>query len=623
MSNSNMRDSPGFLVGTAGHIDHGKTTLVRALTGIDTDRLAEEKRRGISIDLGFAHLVLPDGRNVSFIDVPGHERFIKNMLAGVGGIQAVLLVVAANESVMPQTREHFAICRLLGIERGIIVLTKVDLASPEEIEITREEVADLCAGSFLQNAAVIAVSAATGQGLDQLRAVLGRLATSMPQRKDTGVARLPIDRSFAAKGFGTVVTGTLWTGSLRTGDSVTAHPIGREARVRGLQVHGTTVDEAIAGQRAAVNLVGIDHAEIERGFTISRGGDLETTRRVHAYVHWLNPSALPKVRQQLALYSGTSEITADCKIIGPGKHEGEAFVQLSLTQPALVFPGDRFVLRRQSPPDTVAGGSVLDAFPPLRRNRSKTLERLAALKGAGTQRRIDLLVSESRTGLELSVLSRQTGLAVPDIRSLVEKDKGLLLIDTANRVVTRTWVENERGKVIDWLRAFHKNNPALPGAPVASARLELPPALASFVFETPEIRLQGESIALANHRVEVSSQDARVLLEIEQIFLRAGLQPPAVSDVLKTASQQSRDSRRLLEGLIKQQKLVRVSEDLIFHASALAILRNSLSSRKGYTFSVSEFKDWAKVSRKYAIPLLEYFDRQHLTRRQGETRIVL
>src|ERR1700685_3143875 len=301
--------------GTAGHIDHGKTALVRALTGIDTDRLAEEKRRGISIDLGFAHFSLPNGRSISFIDVPGHERFIKNMLAGAGGIQAVLLIVAADESVKPQTREHFDICRLLSIRDGIIVLTKSDLANPEQISSAREDVRALCAGSFLDGAAVIPVSAVTGAGLDDLKREIGALAERMPARDVGGLARLPIDRSFAFKGFGTVVTGTLWSGTLHTGETVQIHPSNQGARIRGLQVHGKPVDTVAAGQRVALNLAGADHSEILRGFVLTRKAGLQTTKRMDVEVDWIDAAEIPNVRRQFLLHAGTAEVPAVLKVL--------------------------------------------------------------------------------------------------------------------------------------------------------------------------------------------------------------------------------------------------------------------------------------------------------------------
>ena len=315
MSDINMSGPRGFVIGTAGHIDHGKTSLIRALTGIDTDRLAEEKKRGISIDLGFAHLTLPDGHRISFIDVPGHERFIKNMLAGAAGIQAVLLIVAADESVKPQTREHFHICRLLGIEDGIIVLTKADLASPEQIAIASEDIKALCTGSFLERAPVMPVSAYTGQGLSDLKNAIARLADYGCSRDEEGLTRLPIDRSFTLKGFGTVVTGTIWTGKLHVGDTVQIHPTKREARIRGLQVHGNHVEVAAAGQRTAVNLTSVDHSEIRRGCVLTHGDGLESTKRIDVSMDWLDELDVPDKREQFLFHAGTAEIPALLKVL--------------------------------------------------------------------------------------------------------------------------------------------------------------------------------------------------------------------------------------------------------------------------------------------------------------------
>ena len=313
MSDSNMNEPRGLVAGTAGHIDHGKTSLVRALTGIDTDRLAEEKRRGISIDIGFAHLTLDTGEQISFVDVPGHERFVRNMLAGAGGIEAVLLVVAADESVKPQTREHFDICRLLGLKRGIVVLTKSDLASPEQMQKTREDVRRLTLGSFLALAPIIPVSSVTRQGFPELTGALKKLAATSTQRDASGLARLPIDRSFALKGFGTVVTGTLWSGTLRVGETVVLYPTGREARIRGLQTHGKAVDAAPAGERTAVNLTGIDHSEIRRGFVLSHPNTFQTTGAIDAAVNWIDPEDAPVKRGEFVFHIGTTEVMATVK----------------------------------------------------------------------------------------------------------------------------------------------------------------------------------------------------------------------------------------------------------------------------------------------------------------------
>ncbi len=314
MSNS-MNGPHGLVIGTAGHIDHGKTSLVRALTGIDTDRLAEEKKRGISIDLGFAHMSLPNGASVSFVDVPGHERFIKNMLAGACGIEAVMLVVAADEGVMPQTREHFEICRLLGVQRGFVVLTKLDLADAEQCQMARQSIADLCAGSFLQSASIIEASARTGLGLDDVVAELARVSERVTPRPVQGMARLPIDRSFVLKGFGTVVTGTLAQGSLSAGDTVVLHPANRRLRIRGLQVHGRQVERACMGQRTAVNLAGIEHGEIRRGDSITNATEYQSTRVLDVAIEWLPDERIPATGASLALYIGTAETSARIKIL--------------------------------------------------------------------------------------------------------------------------------------------------------------------------------------------------------------------------------------------------------------------------------------------------------------------
>jgi selenocysteine-specific elongation factor len=614
-----MTSSAGVVIGTAGHIDHGKTSLVRALTGIDTDRLAEEKKRGISIDLGFAHLTLPAGGRISFVDVPGHERFIKNMLAGAGGIHAVLLIVAADESVKPQTREHFDICRLLGIRNGMIVLTKVDLVSPEQIAVAIRDIKGLCAGSFLDRALIVQVSAVTGQGLPELKQQLSTLAQTLALRESSGLTRLPVDRSFVLKGFGTVVTGTMWGGGLHTGDSVQFHPGKSPARIRGLQVHGEPVEFATAGQRTAVNLSGIDHSEIRRGFVLTLQEGLETTSLVDVSVDWLDEAEIPKSRGQFLFHIGTAEVPAVLKVLNGG-----SLARLWMTEPILALPGDRFVLRRPSPAQTVAGGSIVDPFPPARLNRAKTIARLMALAQASPAKRVEILVEASGNGRRLPELVRLTGLPLDVIKSLVLANPKLVFVDAVQRAVSTAWIEQMRTRVLDWLRDFHAKNPSAEGAPIAQARLSLEANLAHAVFDGfPGVRVHGDIVALMSHKVQVSAADTQALSQVERAFQQAGFQPPPVSDVLRSTGADAKTARGLLEALVKSQKLVRVSEDLIFHADALAHIRKSLSLHKGRRFSVPEFKEWTQVSRKYAIPLLEYLDRQHITRREGDARIVL
>lgn len=608
----------GLVVGTAGHIDHGKTSLIRALTGIDTDRLAEEKRRGISIDLGFAHLTLSDGQRISFVDVPGHERFIKNMLAGAGGIQAVMLIVAANESVKPQTREHFEICRLLGIEHGLVVLMKVDVATAEQIANARLDVQRLCAGSFLENAPVVEVSAVTGDGLPELRKQLSVLATRIPKQDVHGFARLPIDRSFALKGFGTVVTGTLRNGTLRPGDVVLLQPGRREMRIRTLQVHGQQVKVAVAGQRTAVNLAGVTHADIERGAVLTNGAELEPTKVLDLAVDWLREDEIPAKRRKFFLHTGTSETMAMLKVLaGP-------FARLWLANPVLILPGDRFVLRRPSPPETVAGGSVIESFPPGRLNRKRTLERLQKLSSAEILQRVQMLVEESADGRRVTDLVKRLGMPWEELNPIVIGNPELVFIEAAHRVVTKAWIERTRQALITTLTDFHARNPSASGLPMAAARMKLEASVAAVIFDNfPAVRVQGDTVALATHRAQLSSEETRSLEQIERAFREGGFQPPSPTDVLKNSGVDAKKSRGMLEALVKTNRLVRVSEDVIFHTEVVSHIRKSLAAHKGRKFSIPEFKEWTQISRKYAIPLLEYLDRQHVTRREGDSRVVL
>jgi selenocysteine-specific elongation factor len=618
-----MRADSGLVIGTAGHIDHGKTSLVYALTGVDTDRLAEEKRRGISIDLGFAHCVLPDGSCVSFIDVPGHERFVRNMLAGAGGIEAVLLVVAANESVKPQTREHFEICRLLGVARGLIALTKADLATEEQLANTSRAVEALCRGSFLAGAPMIPVSLKTGEGLSELRAQLSLLATGANQadrRDPAALARLPIDRSFALKGFGTVVTGTLASGTLRNGDTVEVLPQRQEARIRGLQVHGKQVSLAVAGERTAVNLAGMEHSQISRGAVLAHPGTFETTGTIDVSVDWLAPSQIAAKRSQVFFHIGTSEVIATLKPIAGQTH----FARLFLSEPVLACPGDRFVLRQPSPAITIAGGMVIDAFPIKRLNRRKTLERLAALQDADLAARLRILVQERPPGQRVETLARVTGLPIARVRGAIRADSQFVLDSAGQVVVSRDWIREQREKLLQWLANFHKSNPAAAGAPVSQARMGLDAGLVALLLEGfAAIRVQGDLISLETHRARVSPQESQILSRMESAFREAGYQPPAASEILKSTAADPKQARAFLEALIKNGRLVRVSAELVFHADVIAHIRKSLAAHQGRRFSVPEFKAWTNISRKYAIPLLEYLDHQRITRRDGDFRVVL
>ncbi len=621
-----------IVIGTAGHIDHGKTSLVRALTGIDTDRLAEEKRRGISIDLGFAHMPLASGGAVSFIDVPGHERFIKNMLAGIGGIDAVLLVVAADESVKPQTVEHFEICRLLGVRSGLVAITKADLVAADRLARTAGDIRKLVQGSFLEGMPVVVVSSQTGAGLSELRSELGKLVSTSVARDAGGFARLPIDRSFAVRGFGTVVTGTLLSGQFSAGDSVEVYPGRRSLRIRGIQVHGKSVPTAFAGQRAAVNLTGVEAGDLQRGFVLASSGVLETTLRADAAIDWASiadtdPAAFTGRRVVVRIYTGTAEVEAGLKLLS--RSADRPFVaRLAFRQPMLLLPGDRFIIRQASPAITIAGGTVIDPFPPLRLRRDRTLVRTRRLADAGLAERVRLLVSEAAQGRSLTSLIQLTGVPGGRLNDLIRSDASLFFAEQEQRVITQDWIRGKQALTIKWLDQFHKGNPSMNGAALQTLRQALFPGIEASLTDTllrrtPSVTVQADAVALSSHSASFSEPELEAIERIEAAYRSSGFQPPDLVDVLAKFSLDVKKARPLVDFLFKSNRLVRISRELIFHSDVLAHLRQSLAQQRGRHFSVPEFKDWAQVSRKFAIPLLEYLDRERVTRRDGDKRVVL
>src|ERR1700722_16045098 len=441
-------EKKNIIIGTAGHIDHGKTALVRVLTGIDTDRLKEEKQRGISIDLGFAHLQLSENVRLGLVDVPGHERFIKNMLAGVSGIDLVLFVIAADESIKPQTREHFDICMLLGIQKGLVVLTKADLATGDLLELARLEAAEFVRGSFLEDAPMVAVSATTGAGLDELRAELAKLAAAVPQKDASQYFRLPIDRAFAMRGFGTVVTGTLVSGTVRVDQDVELHPARKHVRVRGIQVHGAAAESALAGQRTALNIAGIEVSELARGMVLAEAGRFQATSRIDCAFQLL-PSAKPlKHRAPVHFHAGAAVVEAEIRRLsgtGPVAPGSREYVRLLLREPLLLLPGDRFIVRKFSPVVTIGGGVVLDISPPRRAH----LDRLRVLETGPLAERIALLARESRYGIGMADLVARTGLLESDLRraaadSASQTSTPVIVLESPQFwLLDRAWVRNQ------------------------------------------------------------------------------------------------------------------------------------------------------------------------------------
>ena len=616
-----------IIIGTAGHIDHGKTALVRALTGIDTDRLKEEKQRGISIDLGFAHLELSSNLRLGFVDVPGHERFIKNMLAGVGGIDLVLFVIAADESIKPQTREHFDICMLLGIRNGIVVLTKADLAGDDLVELVKLEVDEFVRGSFLEGAPVVAVSSTTRAGLTELAAEIEKMAVFVSEKSASQYFRLPIDRVFTMRGFGAVITGTLISGVVRLEQEIELHPARRRVRVRGIQVHGSSVEQATAGQRTALNLAGVEPSDIARGMMLVDAGRFHATTQIDCSFDLLKSAKPLKHRAPVHFHAGTAEVEAEMRRLKgaePLQPGSSDYVRFLLKEPLLLLPGDRFIVRMFSPVVTIGGGMVFDGAPPRRGSR----ERLEILRSSPAADRIAMLVAESRYGMGMADLVARTGLLEADIRRAVSSPLVIVLDAPHFWVLDKEWVAKQIEAIHEHLKQFHRRNPLLAGVSkeeLRSRRLPgAPPWLMDAVLSRAKtLAVDGETVRLAAHQISFKKDEQEASAKIEDAFRSAGLAVPALPEVLAQAGVEPNRARTILQLLLKDKRLVRVSDELVFHASAIQSLRELLAARKGSRFAVPEFKDWTGVSRKYAIPLLEFLDRERITRRDGESRMVL
>lgn len=627
------------IVGTAGHIDHGKSALVEALTGTNPDRLEEEKRRGITIDLGFAFLDLEDVR-FGFIDVPGHERFVRNMLAGASGIDVVVLVVAGDESIKPQTREHFDICRLLGIPRGIVAITKSDLIDADVIGLVRLEIEEFVRGSFLEGAPIVPVSAKTGAGLDVLKKELLRAAHETPAKDVTRHFRLPIDRSFATKGFGTVVTGTLIAGSVKVKDELELYPVGRRVRVRGLHSGGKPIEQAVAGQRTAVNLQGIDHGEVKRGMVLAPPGIFAATKRLDAHISLL-PSARPlKNRTSAHFHEGSAETIAEIVLLeraelAPGE---SAFAQLRLDDEILLLPGDRFILRQFSPVVTIGGGVVVDARPPRHRRNDPAVRTFLETAEKGSQEDVLAAFAEAAPrGLTLEDMLARTGWLEPDIRAtvkkLVEQKRLRVLTEQPLLVAPEQALTKVTAAILEAVERFHSDNPLLPGIPkqelrgrMGKPRLELFEAALGDLVKRRAVAVSGDLVQRAGREIALSADEARAKEMIEAEFERAGLTVPSVTAVLGKLPVEPARARKILQILLREKVLVKIADDLVFHRTALAQLRELLakySKEKGNRLPITAFKELAGISRKYAIPLLEHLDREHVTRRTGDERVIL
>jgi selenocysteine-specific elongation factor len=629
------------IVGTAGHIDHGKSSLVQALTGTNPDRLEEEKRRGITLDLGFAFLEL-DGARLGLVDVPGHERFVRNMLAGAGGIDVVLLVIAADEGIKPQTREHFEICRLLGIPRGIIAITKSDLVDADSLGLVRMEIEEFVRESFLEGAPILPVSARSGVGLDELKNVLRRTAQEAAAKDATQHFRLPIDRSFAMRGFGTVVTGTLISGAVKVEDEVELYPARKRLRVRGLHSGGRQIQHAIAGQRTAVNLAGIEHEEITRGMVLAPAGLFETTQRMDARVSLLGSAPPLKNRARVHFHQGTAEAIAEVILLNDGGGEiaagGSAFAQLRLDKPLLLLPGDRFILRRFSPVVTIGGGTVLDARASRHKRKDAAVAPfLGVLERESREEILGALLDATPRGLTLAEILARTGWIESETRAAAEKltaAKRLRILGGAPTVVASAQAVSDCATAIrKAVETFHGANPLLPGIPkqelrgkAGRARVEIFDAALGDLVAAQALRAAGDLVSQAGREMTLSTEEARAKELIEREFENAGLAVPGFTSLLAKLPVDAARAQKILQILLREKVLVKISSDLVFHRNTLQRLREVLAKyrkERGTRLPITVFKELTGITRKYAIPLLEHLDREQVTRRAGDERVIL
>jgi selenocysteine-specific elongation factor len=635
-STSTGVSSKSVVIGTAGHIDHGKTALIRALTGVDTDRLPEEKRRGITVDLGFASLNFEAADNsqtqLSFIDVPGHALFVRNMLAGAGGIDAVLLVISAEEGVKPQTEEHLSICTMLGIERGITVITKIDAVGGERLDEVCRTTQHFLSGTFLARAPIIPVSAFVGTGIEPLRHELASLAARIPPRDGYALPRIPVDRAFVMKGFGTIVTGTMIAGSLKIGQTVAIEPGTRVARIRGIQTHGRTEDAAHAGSRVALNLAGIEASDLKRGDTLVEPSTISAVDAIDVELDLLPHAAALKHRARVHFHEFASECMAAVSVYGyqPVAPGNRRLARLRLSKPVVLLPGDRFVLRHGTPVSTIGGGRVLDAHPLPRLRKAASHAWLAQIAEASAIQRIHLRIARrGMAGITLHGLSRETG-TKPDailrlLKPLIEEEKLLCLpgdllltreaIDECVALVIHIVENCARESSSDGLKRSELKSNSRLGAEVfdfALKRLEA----------DKKVRTQSELVFAFGH--DRSDPDQAQLSAVLSAYEAAGLATPSPEELSARMAIPPEEMRRLITLLLREKRLVKLGSDaMFFHSQALTDLAQKIRSRCGEKIDIARFKELTGLSRKYAIPLLEYLDRQRVTRKQDDHRIVL
>ncbi|OEU49725.1 MAG: selenocysteine-specific translation elongation factor [Desulfobacterales bacterium C00003060] len=628
-----------IILGTAGHIDHGKTTLIKALTGIDTDRLKEEKLRGITIELGFAWLDLPGGQRVGIVDVPGHEKFVKNMVSGASGVDLVALIIAADEGVMPQTKEHLDICSLLNVHHGLVVLTKMDMVDEEWLEMVTEDVKGFLGGTCLESAPVVPVSSSTGQGFPQLLETLENLCRAVPERSSNGLFRLPVDRVFTMKGFGTVVTGSLVSGKVRVGETIMIYPSGIQSKVRGIQVHGKTVDVAVSSMRTAINFQGVDRSSIARGDVVGGVNTLKSSYMVDCLLAYLPSNGKPlKNRTKVRFHTCTSEILGHAILLDreellPGE---TAVAQFRLDTPVAVVKDDRFVIRSYSPIRTIGGGQILNPVPRKhKRFKEPLVTELKALAESPDREIIAYHVRKSGIlGVGFSELRPMTNLSEKDLEQHLQhllSKRAIIQLDRENRTFIHGSVfDGLRRKAIKILEDYHKDNPLKTGMSGQGLKAKLAPSLTSKLFsllvhdlaKSNIIFQEKEAIRLFAHRVALGADQKDVRHRIEQTYRQSGLQPPYFRDLVTSMGQNPVHVKEILMHMLEEETLVKVKEDLFFHRRVVEDLKDRLVFylKAHNEVTTPQFKEMTGVSRKYTIPLIEYFDTTKVTIRVGDVR---
>ena len=628
-----------IILGTAGHIDHGKTSLIKALTGTDTDRLKEEKERGITIELGFASLDLPSGQHLGIVDVPGHEKFVKNMVAGATGIDMVVMIIAADEGVMPQTREHMEICTLLGVSHGFVALTKIDMVDEEWLELALEDVTDFVEGTFLEGSPIVPVSSVTGAGIDKFTSILDEMCTQVPERAISSLFRLPVDRVFTMKGFGTVITGSLASGKIKVGDMIMIFPSMVTSKVRGLQVHNQSVNEAEAGQRTAINFQGLEKTAINRGEVLARPDTLIASYMVDIDLQFLSSNKKPiKTRTRVRFHTGTSEILGNLILLDREElAPGESIVaQLRLDAPVSLIRGDRFVIRSYSPVRTIGGGQVLNPIPRkhkrFRQEITDGLKRLIELKN---EELVDFYVDMAgflgASFTELMLMTNQTEKKLDNMLQALLSKKSLILLDRDSRVyIHQNQFENLKNQLQEHLAEYHASNPLKAGMPKEELKSKIPSTLSPKLFnlllnqmlKSNEVVAEEENVRLSNHKVELAIDQEEVSKKILNTYRTSGLQPPYFKELSKELDIDGARAKDVLMLLVEEGKLIKVKEDLFFDKDAVEALRSRLVkflTEQG-EINTPQFKEMTGASRKFVIPLIEYFDSKNVTIRVGDIR---